>query len=160
MSTVNYNDTVPAAPANYNNIKWQSDTSGNISAYDPGGAWQSWTPTLTGDSGMTVSAVTVNVAEYVRSGAVCFIRFNIALTIGGTTAPGLNMTLPLAQTGTVGVASPVAGYSTTGLGTWAVVYATLPGAGTQIKMYAGGNDTTNWSTGTHQIAGHVFYRCA
>ena len=37
MST-NFNDTVPAAPAGGTNVKWQTDGSGNASAYVPSSA--------------------------------------------------------------------------------------------------------------------------
>jgi hypothetical protein len=48
MSTVNYSDTTPPAPAGGSNVKFQSDANGNISAYVPtgtgGGGGGSQTP--------------------------------------------------------------------------------------------------------------------
>lgn len=93
MSTVNYNDTVPAAPANYNNIKWQSDASGNISAYDPGGTWTSYTPSFTPLASMTASSVTAT-GEYARVGSICYFTFNCTATLGGTATNRVDVGLP------------------------------------------------------------------
>lgn len=41
----NFNDTTPAAPGGYTNVKWQADSSGNASAYVAGGAaWLAASP--------------------------------------------------------------------------------------------------------------------
>lgn len=91
MSTVNFNDTTPAAPTNFNNLKWQSDLSGNISAYDPGGTWQTWTPTFNYQS-MTGSALTVRFARFNRQGAIGYVQMNFQVTLGGTAASFFNCT--------------------------------------------------------------------
>lgn len=94
MSTVNYNDTAPAPPTGMTNIKWQSDASGNISAYDPGQGWQAWTPTVSPQGGMTISGVTITYARYLRIGSLVFFQFRIAGTIAGTLSNVIFVSLP------------------------------------------------------------------
>lgn len=98
----NLNDTTPSAPANYNNLKWQSDASGNISAYDPGGTWTTWTPTITASASMTVSGVSITTAKYIRLGPLMLFLLSFQVTFGGSPSSYAYASVPQAATDGVG----------------------------------------------------------
>jgi hypothetical protein len=58
------------------------------------GGWQTWTPVITADTGMTVSAVTITTAEYVILGPLVHFNLSVSLTLGGTAALSVFVTLP------------------------------------------------------------------
>ncbi|HEY7306261.1 MAG TPA: hypothetical protein VH601_19205 [Bryobacteraceae bacterium] len=99
MSIVNFNDTTPAAPGGVLNIKFLSDASGNISAYDPVGTWQNWTPSYSTGSAMTVSLITLNDAQYLRMGPLVFFKVSTQVSLGGTAANLVAISLPVAMVG-------------------------------------------------------------
>ena len=156
MSTVNLNDTVPAAPANFNNLKWQSDASGNISAYDPGGTWTSWTPTVGGGS-MTATTKTLNDAQYLRSGPVVFFKLNIEVNLSGTAGGNITASLPIPPVGySSAVSCELIITAGTGSNGWFPGYGAVSGA-IQMSQAGGGNFPVP-SSYLLQVAG--FYRCA
>jgi hypothetical protein len=129
LSTINLNDATPAAPANFANVKFQNDASGNVSAYWSVGAWQPWSPTITPSGAMTISSVVIVDAGYFRIGPLLFYRLNATFAVGGTLNRDLIATLPVTQnplTAAVGCNAFVS--DTTG---W-YCYAVLPGTGTII----------------------------
>jgi hypothetical protein len=100
MSVVNYNDTTPAAPATgVVNIKWQSDASGNISAYSPIGNYQTWTPPVSGSGAMTVSISSLIAAQYLREGPILHMNLSLNLTLGGTLGSVVFIGIPVALFG-------------------------------------------------------------
>lgn len=133
------------------NIKFQSDASGNISAYDPVGSWQTWTPTLTPQGGMTVTSVTLTIGEYLRAGPIVYFRFQVNATAGGTLSNLIYVSLP-----------PVA-YSTSGSMIGALNWQQAqPTAGmlaittTEFRCYG----PSAFVAGTFILSGCGFYRCA
>lgn len=157
MSTVNYNDTVPAAPANYNNIKWQSDASGNISAYDPGGAWTTWTPTVSPVGSMTVSSVNIQLAEYLRQGPKAEFHAMISFVLGGTASNQLGIGLPVAPVGTTGRLTVCTGASSSGAAYAANVVFIDPANPFLLCGATGGG---NFALGGYTFIVAGSYRCA
>jgi hypothetical protein len=152
MSTVNFNDTAPAAPTGTVNIKFLSDASGNISAYDPVGSWQNWTPTLSTAGNITGTLKTITDAQYLRAGPVVYVKFRGTITLGGGLTNGyLSLTLPTAVVGSVCIATGV------------IIAA--GGGGTWIYTYASGSALTFWSqtyaaAGDTDFAASLTYRAA
>jgi hypothetical protein len=156
MSSGNFSDTTPAAPAGVVNIKFQSDASGNISAYSPVGSWQAWTPTVTASGSMTISGLSVLVAQYLRIGPIICLEAQCAFTLGGTASSSVLFTLPVSVIGTqhaslYAILAMNAGAAQVGL-------ATFPNT-TQLSVFLNGQG--NWTLGSgaqFQVTG--FYRCA
>lgn len=97
MSTVNYSDTTPAPPSGATNVKWQSDASGNVSAYSANiGVWQQWTPTY---GGMTVATSTLACADYIRVGPVVHFAFSVNISFSGTMSSSFTISPPVAYAG-------------------------------------------------------------
>jgi hypothetical protein len=143
MSTVNFNDTTPAAPANTNNIHFQSDASGNISANDSYGAWQTWTPTVLNSGTMTISAFTVFVARYLRLGPVVHFYCALQFTIGGTAGQDITFSAPVPYTGP----NPVP-FSANGNQPTPVVQENYLGFITATGLLTRRNNQTSWVLGT------------
>ena len=156
MSTVNYNDTVPAAPANYNNIKWQSDASGNISAYDPGGTWQTWTPTIGASGAMTVSGITITQAIYLRMGSLLFLQLQVQFTLGGTADTNVTVTTP-AVSGASSAQYLGADIIRSGDGFWNFATAILPASSSTMTVRQ--TNANILPLGATQIAVFGMYRC-
>lgn len=94
MSILNFNSNTPAPPFGMTNILFQSDTSGNISAYDAGQAWQTWTPTVMPQGGMTMTAITLQAGRYLRMGSLIFFQFAVNGTLGGTITSSIWFGIP------------------------------------------------------------------
>jgi hypothetical protein len=93
MSTVNFNDTTPAALAGSLNVRWQSDASGNISANVPVG-WTNYTPGVVGGGSMTVASSNVIYARWAQIGYILHVNVEWQGTFGGTAAPSMTISLP------------------------------------------------------------------
>jgi hypothetical protein len=85
-----------------------------------GNDWQTYTPVVTASGAMTVSALTVYLAQYLRRGAECLLQLNFTLTLGGTLDTYLYLTLPVpavnlaaSMAATAAVVSPGAGWTAT-----------------------------------------------
>lgn len=93
MSTINYNNTTPAAPSGNANVTWQSDGSGNISAYTPNRLapiiGSSSTVALTGTiyipiSGGFTSSTETNVnIESPAVGVISNLYVQLSMALGG-----------------------------------------------------------------------------
>jgi hypothetical protein len=72
-----------------------------------GSNWQNWTPTVTGSGSMTISALTINEAQYLRLGPLVFFKFYITFTMGGTIAASdaPSVSLPVTVQGNVSTAA-------------------------------------------------------
>ena len=157
MSTVNFNDTVPAPPANFSNLKWQSDTSGNISAYDPGGTWTNWTPTVTPVGGsMALSATTLADAQYLRVGALVFVKIAYNFTVSGSGGTLIQFTLPLPVAGSYSMISGMY-YSTP---TAAYGMPTCGNVNNTSNFIGLTPNAANFTAGAYLCAITGFYRCA
>jgi hypothetical protein len=82
-----------------------------------GSDWQTYTPAITASGAMTISALTVFLAQYLRRGAECLLQLNFTLTLGGTLDTYLYLTLPVPsanlaapQVAAASVVSPGAGW--------------------------------------------------
>lgn len=124
----NFNDTTPAAPAGSTNVKWQTDGSGNNSAYAPGVIAPSTItktttyPIAAGDSGALIiangaSAFTITLLGTAPTAGTFYVFKNInvgVLTISrnSLTIDGLSQDLKLAQGDSVLVMSDGSNYKT------------------------------------------------
>jgi len=87
MST-NLNDSTPAAPANSQNVKWQTDGSGNASAYVPNG------PALLPGADLLTQAANISATDLVASGDVTGGMYEISIYIIVTQAASSTSTMP------------------------------------------------------------------
>lgn len=87
MST-NVNDTLPAAPTNYTNVKWQNDGSGNLSGYVPTSALH-----LPGVD-LETQAANIAATDFVAAAAVLDGTYRISINIIVTQAATTSSTLP------------------------------------------------------------------
>lgn len=69
----------------------------STAAGELGGEWQTWTPTVTGGSGMNTSAVSVDEARYTRIGKTIFFSIRAVFTTSGSPAQTINFTTPIAM---------------------------------------------------------------
>ena len=153
MSTVNFNDTTPAAPTNMVNLKWQSDASGNISAYNSGGSWLTWTPGFSGSSGMTITSITITTAQYLVVGPIVYFELIASFTIGAPLSNTIFFTPPpLALVG----ANNVLPVLFTGPSQQGIAQASFVNTTTcQVIL----NPTANYIAGTTTLNVTGFYRC-
>ncbi len=120
------------------------------------GGWPTWnpnSPAISASGVMTVSAVTVNEANYIRIGPIVFFKLYISLTIGGTVSTNVNITLPIAQVGVQPDNVTVNNW----FGSWIAGSGTC--TGTSLKIYQA-NQANNFSLGAQYITANGFYRCA
>ena len=61
--------------------------------------WQTWTPTISAASPMTVNTFTINTAQYVQIGRYCFFNVDIDVELAGTASAEVRFTLPLTRAG-------------------------------------------------------------
>jgi hypothetical protein len=73
--------------------------SASSSASNASGLWNNFTPTVTASGSMTVSALTVVQARYLRSGPTINIMCTVGLTLGGTLSNGIYFTVPVPAVG-------------------------------------------------------------
>lgn len=115
----NFNDSTPAPPSGHNNVAWQKDGTGNVSANIP-------TATIATLGLVKPDNATVTIASGVLSaigsgGTVTAVTASSPLASSGGTAPNITITspLPVANGGT-GTTTPgiVAGTNITVSGTW------------------------------------------
>lgn len=137
------------------NLKWQSDASGNISAYDPVGSWTTWTPTVTGGGSMTVSSPVFQLAQYLRAGPIVYISMEWTATLGGTASNNVQLTLPVVVVGNRTNGVSINGVSGTALQAGVALFGN-PSAGI-MSVYP---STTNYTLGATQWFITGCYRCA
>lgn len=152
MSTVNFNDSTPGAPAGWTNLRFLSDTSGNIAAYDPVGSWLTWTPTYSASGSMTVTQTTLYTCMYLRHGPIVFLQFWATLTIGGTVSNIVNISLPIANTANLQVVPASVGPG----GNFQVGFARLNPNASIAAVYIAGN--ANYALGQSDFTFNGAYR--
>ena len=86
-----------AVGADYGFLKADSSASTGL-AWDSG-AWTSWTPTITANSGTFTTVSSTGV--YKRVGKICFVRQTITITTNGTAAGTVNSTMPFTGSGSI-----------------------------------------------------------
>ena len=58
-------------------------------------SWGTWTPTLTGNNGMTVSAVHVRVARYLKIGKMFWFRLDLEFTPVAPLSTAISVSIPV-----------------------------------------------------------------
>lgn len=53
--------------------------------------WQNWTPTISGDGGLTWTGLSVVLATFSRMGSICRLHFRFSGTLGGTASGSVNI---------------------------------------------------------------------
>jgi hypothetical protein len=159
MPLVNFNDTTPAAPSGAINVKFQSDASSNMSAYVPPTSWQTWTPTLSADTGtFTLGSLYLNV--YIQRGPNVYFQLRFSATTSSASAVFLYFTLPVTDVTPNNFAALPPAIAETAVG--AVAAFTLCPARIQnpgkVVIQLTGN--ANWPAGSYTFAVSGFYRSA
>jgi hypothetical protein len=83
-------ETVPVPNGTVTNAKL-STTAG-----EPGGAWETWSPTLGATGSMTWTSTSVTWAKYIQIGKNVYFRVKATGTTGGTASNALTFTVPIA----------------------------------------------------------------
>jgi hypothetical protein len=79
--------------------KWTAAIANQI-----GAAWETWTPTVSAQSG-TITSYTVS-ARYAQVQKLVFIKFSVSIANKGTAAGAMNLTIPITAHSTYGVNNP------------------------------------------------------
>ncbi len=70
-------------------------TCSNAANMNFGGNWQAWPASIAASGSMTVSAVTVDLARYIRLGPLVHFFFKANFNLGGTSSTTLYISLPV-----------------------------------------------------------------
>lgn len=149
ISSGSITDLRTFAGVNTANITDGSITNAKLSttAGEPGGAWQSWTPTYNAGGAMTWTSITTHYAAYLQVGKRVYFRIKATGTTGGAASNSLAFTLPViphaeygANNGAIG-----AGFTIDGSSTPSMSYA----AGT-ATVYVRKYDLSNYGLGTQK----------
>lgn len=114
-----------------------------------GANWQNWTPSVTGSGSMTVSGVTINMAQFLRIGPICFFEASITLTTGGSPANAVLFSPPLPLAGPGG----------------GILFANIQGSAgsaafsTISSLYVNLSGGANFVLGVQTMYVSGFYRC-
>jgi hypothetical protein len=120
-----------------------------------GSGWLNWTPTVSASGAMTVSGLTINDAQYLRLGPLVFFKIFATMTLAGTAASALIMTLPLAI---AGFSSTASGQVHQAGGTWAAGATLLDNAANTVRLSP--TLETNYALGSTLVMVEGFYRCS
>lgn len=82
---------------------WDGAKWVNFAGDAPG--WQGWTPTYTPSGGMTLSGVTTTTAKYLKGAARVDFDLFFSATLGGTLSIEIDVSLPIAPTSDVSIAT-------------------------------------------------------
>jgi hypothetical protein len=146
MSTVNFNDTTPAAPTYVANVKFQSDASGNISAYYPGALWQNWTLSVIPGGSMTITTgPTVDYAKWVQEGHSLRLLLRFAATFGGTANSAIFLGFPAFVPSDNFIYTGYGFFSSTGAGAGPLMVQMQQGVGFTVNLTTGSNYTLGTS---------------
>lgn len=88
------------------------------------GKWINWTPTVVATGAMTVGALTIKDAQYIRVGAYCQFKGFLQFTLGGVSSNEVRITPPfnaVGQTTQVQASALLAG-GTAWVLTWSILY--------------------------------------
>jgi len=121
------------------------------------GGWLTWTPTVTASGSMTISGVTIYLAEYIRIGPLVHFHFTVSCTTGGTASTDIDVSLPVASVGADAVTFSASGTMTSGA--LSLMTALLVGGTSTCIVRL--NPQANWTLGAEtylRISGT--YRCA
>jgi hypothetical protein len=152
MSTVNFNDTTPAAPADGSgNIRFQSDASGNISGNWTPGLWKTWTP-ASDALPMVINSQTIRCAQYMVMGPRAEIQFVATFNFGAPAASLLHIPLPVGSPITYATFAVTINVSSGAVGGFG--FATPGDPRLHIRPYGGGlfalGDVDIYASGVYQ----------
>ena len=154
--SINFNDTTPAAPTNFLNVKFQSDGTGNVSAYTQAPTWvETFVPTITPSGSMTVSSVTTLITTWTRFGSIAIFSFVLGATIGGTVSTKIDISLPVAMAGARSMWGTGQVNSPTAAAVLAVISSSSP---TVVSCSPFGG--ANYTLGAFSLGATIIYRCA
>ncbi len=109
-----------------------------IHVLNHGGGWATWTPSYTQSSSMTFGSPTTSAARYQLHGNRVDYMISASGTLGGSAAPGIDFTLPIARSGNPAGSN---GY-TSNSGLFATYCFHGSGADIQMRKYDGSNFIT------------------
>jgi len=159
MPVANFSNTTPAPPSGSQNILWQQDGSGNVSAYPQPGSWATWTPTLSADVGsFTLGTLFLN--QYWQSGPSVFFQLRFSATTSSASTGFLYFTLPVSDVtaNTFAAISPaIAESAPVGITQWALLPARIQNPG-KVVIQLPANAT--WPVGSYTLEISGFYRTA
>lgn len=158
MAVINLNDVTPAPPARLVNVKFQSDASGNVSAYSPGGTWdETYVPVVTPLAPMTLPTLSSSVSSFARNGSLCTITTTIVGVFGGTPSNRVDVSLPtttpmvgnrsFTSAAFITQAAQQVGFASISFNTPAVIQVQLPGL-------------VNFTANNFSMLLTISYRCA
>lgn len=105
--------------------------------------WSDWTPALSNDASMTISAVSVVSAQYAAFGQVIFFSAEVTFTTGGVADSEVNLTLPLKTANAVSSGGFVIDGANEISG---IAISTADSVTLKVKRY----DSANWSLGANR----------
>jgi hypothetical protein len=120
-----------------------------------GSGWISWTPAVTASGTMTITALTITDAQYLRLGPFVFFKIYASYTLGGTASTMLTFALPVnaaGQTSTCvcSIYDPTAA-------TWSAGFGMIDTTSNLFRAYRTGQ--VNYNLGSGFILLEGFYRC-
>jgi len=159
MPVANFSNTTPAPPSGSQNILWQQDGSGNVSAYPQSGSWAIWTPTLSADAGnFTLSSLYLN--QYWQSGPTVFFELRFAATTDNASAAFLSVTLPtsvVAPNNFAATPAAIVENCPAGITTWSLATTRVQVPNTVVMQLPA---LSRWPVGSYLFAVSGFYRTA
>jgi hypothetical protein len=121
-----------------------------------GSGWTSYTPTVTASGSMTVSALSILSAQFLRVGPICDVSIRLTLTLGGTAGSFIFVTLPVSSAGDF---YPFTGYlhiATQASWIPAVCYPNTAGSAT-LQIFQG--NAVLFTLGSTEVFISGSYRC-
>jgi hypothetical protein len=120
-----------------------------------GSGWLSWTPTVTASGAMTVSALTVTDAQYLRIGPLVMFKVFVVCTLGGTASNQMLVTVPVTTAGQNSVIT--ASINVGGGANWFAAWGYTDTSDNQFHVLQTGGG--NYTLGSTSLLLEGFYRC-
>jgi hypothetical protein len=160
MPLVNFSDTTPAAPSGAVNIKFQTDTSNNVSGYYTPGqtGWQSWTPVFSADAG-TFALSNLYLNSYLQDGPNVYFQVRFAASTSSSSAEFLFFTLPttvIAANNFAAIPPAIAETTPAGMSDTTLCPARVETGTNQVVIQRDNN--APWPAGSYLFAVSGFYR--
>lgn len=121
-----------------------------------GTGWATWAPIVAAAGSMTIAGLTVNSAEYLRFGPLCFFKLYATMTLGGTAANMVGFSLPIPVAGGVVNTAPAQFFQTATK--WAPAYCVLDYASNAARVSP--PNEVNFQLGQAIFLIEGFFRCA
>ena len=124
-----------------------------VNGYDVLGAWQSWTPNMTGYGSMTATSETVYSAKYqIKGREMCVQLYAYNIIVGGTPSSSLLIALPASKTSFGALVSAIRA-DDNGTRVAAFMLTDLSDG----NLYFQKSDGTNWTAGLASLAGSACF---